>query len=267
MTDPKRWLEEGGDATFEERELLEAGRAVKAPSPLRKRVWLGVATGASGLGVAADAAGAVLQKGAIAKSALSSVSASAVKGVLTVALLGGAGWAVTTLRASPDVPPPAVGARSTPPQVPRSVGQVGARTDSVTGEPAPTASVQETSPYPAGETRSSARPGTASRTPDGIAETRAPESRATSRLREESAAVLAIRRTLLSGDAKEALRMLERARVEFPNGALAQDREALTVRALVESGQKEAARRRGEAFLRTFPKSPHAAEVRALLGP
>lgn len=266
MNDPKRWLDEDSGATCEERELLEAGREVKAPSPLRRRVWLGVATGASGLGIAADAAGAVLQKGAMAKGALSIVSGSAAKGVLTVALLGGAGWAVTTLRSSPEVPP-AVEARSTSPDTPPSVGQVGGSTDSVTGEAAPTASVQETSPRPAGEARSSPRPGTASRTPDGIAETRAPESRATSRLREESAAVLAIRRTLLSGDAVEALRMLERARVEFPNGALAQDREALTVRALVESGQKEAARRRGEAFLRTFPRSPHAAEVRALLGP
>jgi outer membrane protein assembly factor BamD (BamD/ComL family) len=94
----------------------------------------------------------------------------------------------------------------------------------------------------------------------------APESRAASRLREESAAVLAIRKTLLSGDPREALRMLDRAASEFPNGALAQEREALSIRALVDSGEKEAARRRGEAFLRAYPKSPHAAEVRALVG-
>jgi outer membrane protein assembly factor BamD (BamD/ComL family) len=86
-------------------------------------------------------------------------------------------------------------------------------------------------------------------------------------LREESAAVLAIRKTLLAGDASEALRMLDRASAEFQGGALVQEREALTVRALVESGQKEAARRRAEAFLRAFPRSPHAAEVRALVGP
>src|SRR5262249_15104665 len=93
------------------------------------------------------------------------------------------------------------------------------------------------------------------------------ESRATSRLREESAAVIAIRKMLLSGNAAEALRMLDRARTDFPGGALAEEREALTVRALVDLGEKGAARARGEAFLRTFPRSPHAAEVRALLRP
>jgi outer membrane protein assembly factor BamD (BamD/ComL family) len=93
----------------------------------------------------------------------------------------------------------------------------------------------------------------------------APEVHAASRLREESAAVVAAREKLLSGDPVGALRMLDRLRADFPNGALGQEREALTVRALVESGQKEAARKRGEAFLRAFPRSPHAAEVRALL--
>jgi hypothetical protein len=266
MNDPKRWLDEDGGATFEERELLQAGREVKVPDPLRRRVWFGVAAGASGLGVAADAAGAVVQKGAMAKGALSIVSGSAAKGALAFALLGGAGWAVTTLRSSPEVPP-AVTAPSTSTDAPRSVGQVGGSTDLVVREPAATTSVQATRPLPAGEGRSSPRPGPAAHAPDDIAEARAPESRATSRLREESAAVLSIRRTLLSGDAIETLRMLDRARAEFPNGALAQEREALTVRALVESGQKETARQRGEAFLRTFPRSPHAAEVRALLGP
>lgn len=266
MNDPKRWLDEDGGATFEERELLQAGREVKVPSPLRKRVWFGVAAGASGLGVAADAAGAVLQKGAMTKGALSIVSGSAAKGVLTVALLGGAGWAVTTLRSSPEQPP-AVRASSPSTAPLRSLGQVRENEDLV-GEPATTTSAQATSPPPSGEGRSSPRPGSAAHgRPDDTAGARAPESRATSRLREESAAVLSIRRTLLSGDAAEALRMLDRARVEFPNGALAQEREALTVRALVESGRKESARQRGEAFLRTFPRSPHAAEVRALLGP
>jgi outer membrane protein assembly factor BamD (BamD/ComL family) len=86
-------------------------------------------------------------------------------------------------------------------------------------------------------------------------------------LREESAAVLAVRKTLLAGNAIEALRMLERARVAFPSGALAEEREALAVRALVASGQSALARKRGEAFLHAFPRSPHASEVRAILGP
>ena len=79
--------------------------------------------------------------------------------------------------------------------------------------------------------------------------------------------MVAIRKTLLAGEAAQALRMLDRASAQFPDGVLGQEREALAVRALVQSGQKEAARRRGEAFLRAFPRSPHAAELRALLAP
>jgi hypothetical protein len=256
MSDPKRWLDEGGGATFEERELLQAGREVKVPGRLRKRIWLGVATSASGIGVAADAAGAVLQKGAAAEGALSIFSGSLAKGVVAFALVGGAGWAVTTFRSSPEVPLQVGAFRGSSGTTETGVAQprasVGGTTDLAIREPAATTSVQVTKPRPAG---------------GALAASEAPESRATSRLREESAAVLAIRKTLLSGDAIEALRMLERARADFPKGALAQEREALTVRGLVESGQKEAARQRGEAFLRTFPRSPHAAEVRALLGP
>jgi hypothetical protein len=255
MSDPKRWLDEGGGATFEERELLQAGREVKVPGRLRKRIWLGVATSASGIGVAADAAGAVLQKGAMAEGALSIFSGSVAKGVVAFALVGGAGWAVTTFRSSPEVPLQvgafrgSSGTTETGVAPPRAI--VGGTTDLAVSEPAATTSVQGTKPRPAG----------------ALPASETPESRATSRLREESAAILAIRKTLLSGDAIEALRMLDRARAEFPRGALAQEREALTVRGLVESGQKEAARQRGEAFLRTFPRSPHAAEVRALVGP
>ena len=87
-----------------------------------------------------------------------------------------------------------------------------------------------------------------------------------SRLREESAAVLAIRRTLLAGNAREALTLLARARAEFPHGALAEEREALSVRALMAAGDRDAARLRGEAFLHRFPRSPQAGDVRRLLG-
>ena len=274
MSDPKRWLDEVGGATFEERELLQAGREIKVPGPLRRRIWLGVAASASGMGVAAHAAGAVLQKGAVAEGGLSILSGSAAKGVVALALLGGAGWAVTTFRSSPEVPSQVGAFRgssgTTATGVARPRASVGETTDSAVREPAATTSAQETKPRPAGETPLTQRQEPAAHgardVVGALPASEAPESRVT-RLREESAAVLAIRKTLLSGDAIAALRMLERARAEFPRGALAQEREALMVRALVESGQKEAARQRGEAFLRTFPRSPHAAEVRALVGP
>src|SRR5687768_3028445 len=105
MSDPKRWLDEGGGATFEERALLQAGRAVRMPGHLRTRVWAGVATGLAGLETAVEAAGA-LQKGAAAKSALSLLSSTAAKGLTAVALASGVGFGVAALR-SPSEPPAA----------------------------------------------------------------------------------------------------------------------------------------------------------------
>jgi hypothetical protein len=82
-------------------------------------------------------------------------------------------------------------------------------------------------------------------------------------LREESLSVLEIRRVLRAGDATAALGLLERARVRFPHPVLGQEREALTIEALARSGAAEVAERRASAFLRAYPKSPYAADVRA----
>ena len=133
-----------------------------------------------------------------------------------------------------------------------------APTNTAAGTVPPAASSKSQPALPAGRTEPE---DTAARASDASA-----AALVSSRLREESAAVLAIRRTLLAGNAREALALLARARAEFPRGALAEEREALSVRALMAAGDKEAARQRGEAFLRRFPRSPQAGDVRRLLG-
>jgi len=284
MIDPKRWLDEGSGATFEERELLQAGRDLRMPDTLRKRVWIGVATGLTVLETAA-AAGTALQKGAAAKGAFTFLSGTAAKGVTALAIASGVGLGVASLR-SPSEPP----AES---HVARVAPSVAPKPPLPTRSPAGAPPVAELLPQGAADNGPSPQfappssEGTKPRTPHGARKAGRPsaapappvsdadvlggepnqEARRASRLAEESAAVVAIRRTLLSGEPTEALRMLDRARVQFPDGVLGQEREALSVRALVESGQKVAARKRGEAFLRAFPRSPHAAELRALLGP
>jgi len=303
MTDPKRWLDQGGGGSAEERALLRAGREVTMPRALRKRVWLGIAAGAAGLGTA-GAAGSALGQGSAIKGALSMLSGSAAKGVIALVIVGGAGLGVVALRSSPhalrdargahDAPSVRNEARSVVEAVPEPIGIQNANPPSTLGTPgvvprqndandlpsrseaAPSA-VREPAPKttahaPGPRAAARARSGVSSpaQGADDNVDARLPEPApefAASRLREESAAVLAIRETLLTGNAVEALRMLERARSEFPSGALRQEREALTVRALAESHQNEAARRRGEAFLRAFPRSPYAADVRALLAP
>jgi hypothetical protein len=272
MTDPKRWLDEGGGGTAEERALLESGRNVKMPSALRKRVWLGIAGGVAGVGASAGAAaGGALGQGAAATGTLSLVfSGAAAKTLIAVAVVGGTGLGVAALRSSLR-PLATTTTAEAPSQRKIETGEVA---ESASPEPPAADTAERSGTLPEHKPRAPvAARGVAKAPPSPVAQAEdvaaprtepAPE-RTTSRLREESAAVVAVRKTLLSGDAAEALRMLDRLRTDFPNGALVQEREALAVRALVESGQKEAARKRGEAFLRAFPRSPHAAEVRALL--
>jgi outer membrane protein assembly factor BamD (BamD/ComL family) len=88
-----------------------------------------------------------------------------------------------------------------------------------------------------------------------------------SRLREESVAVVEIRGALRGGDPLGALRLLDQARSRFPDGALTQEREALAIEALAKSGQRAAASQRAAAFLRAFPRSPHAADVKLYVSP
>ena len=276
MSDPKRWLDEGGGATFEERELLKAGRELRMPDPLRKSVWAVMATGLTAVETAA-AAGTALQKGAAAKGALAVLSGTAAKGVAALAIAGGVGLGIASLR-DPAEPLAATHAAGVAPTKDATEAPPVAE---MLAESAP----QNTFPQETVTTSSSggaksralpaARPSARPSAPPALRGLDdkvkpvepSPEARRASRLAEESAAVVAIRKTLLAGESTEALRMLDHARAEFPNGVLGQEREALTVRALVESGQKDAARRRGETFLRAFPRSPHAAELRALLGP
>jgi len=86
-------------------------------------------------------------------------------------------------------------------------------------------------------------------------------------LRDESLAVLEARRTLRSGDAAQALRLLDQARQRFPKGALGQEREALTIEALAKSGNAASAKRRAQAFLHAYPKSPYAADLQSIANP
>jgi len=58
-----------------------------------------------------------------------------------------------------------------------------------------------------------------------------------------------------SGDFANALRLLAEHGRRFPNGSLAEEREALRVRALSGSGQSDSARRAARAFASKFPRS------------
>jgi ATP-dependent helicase YprA (DUF1998 family) len=69
----------------------------------------------------------------------------------------------------------------------------------------------------------------------------------------------------LAGDAPAAIAILERHAARFPRGLLAEEREAMTVRALVATGRRDEARRRAAAFVATWPSSLFRGSVEAAL--
>jgi hypothetical protein len=75
----------------------------------------------------------------------------------------------------------------------------------------------------------------------------------------------AARAALVAGDPKAGLDKLASHAQQFPRGALAEEREALSVDALVAAGRYDDAKRRGEVFHARFPGSLFAASVAAAL--
>jgi hypothetical protein len=63
------------------------------------------------------------------------------------------------------------------------------------------------------------------------------------------------RAALARGDGKGALALLDQHARRFPDGALAQEREAMTIHALVRAGEPERARGRADAFHARYPDS------------
>ncbi len=63
-------------------------------------------------------------------------------------------------------------------------------------------------------------------------------------------------RTLLEGDAAQALNLLSRHEREFPRGALVEEREVLCIKALAALGHDSEARTKLDAFHKRFPASP-----------
>jgi len=68
-----------------------------------------------------------------------------------------------------------------------------------------------------------------------------------------------------SGRGDVALGVLRKHRREFASGRLAEERDALWIRALVQSGRDAAALKRGARFRNRYPKSIHRAAVESAL--
>jgi hypothetical protein len=95
----------------------------------------------------------------------------------------------------------------------------------------------------------------------------APEKRASrdSSLAAERRLLDAARAALVGGDTAMGMDKLSRHTRQFPRGALAEEREALAVDALVATGRYQEARRRADAFRARYPGSLFAPSVAAAL--
>jgi hypothetical protein len=81
---------------------------------------------------------------------------------------------------------------------------------------------------------------------------------------QESTLIEEARQALHGGDPTRALKLLEQCRRMFPAGVRAEERELLTIQALVSAVQGREARARAAAFLRKYPQSSHLSDLRAL---
>jgi hypothetical protein len=274
MTELKRWLDDSSELSGDERRALTA--ALSAPKAdefelveeAKHAVWnalvpmLPAASGAA-LGTTALAAGKA--------SLLATLAKPLAIGVALGTVTAG-GLAFTLHEPAPQPPPIQVPAISAPVE---SAGVAKPSSPARSLERVPTASDPPESPNVRG-TVVAPRASSPSASPSGALAAPAsglhPSVASFPSVSEASAGDsaeirrMAAARTLLrSGQPRAALRELDAIATNFPNGTLAQEREALAVEALSALGERAAARERASRFLSRYPSSPHAAAVRRAL--
>ncbi|CAN90714.1 hypothetical protein sce0557 [Sorangium cellulosum So ce56] len=241
MGDPERLLSVRSGADPLERELLGSVRHVGPPEGAKERAWRGIAgqlAAGTAAGAAAGSSAAAATKagaGSLLPPALSVKAAAVLVGGGLV--LGGGYWALS----SPDEPP-APPSAAAPERAPAEAPQ------------APVAPLEEPKalPEPPLDGPTAAEP---PRRPSG------PKPTETDLLRAESALLTEARAKLRSGDVAGATALLERLRAQFPNGVLRQEREVLAIDVLAARGNAQEAKRRAQAFVKQYPKSPHSAKL------
>ena len=289
MSELKHWLDVSSDADDFERAVLRAGIEADPPAARRDEVWAGL-LGALPLAPPGGALSpstlskpaATTGKGAAAAGKTGTVLLGLSKGFVAGLALYGASVGARELAARITTPEPAK-ARA---QLVSSARPVRPPAERVTAalpleSPAAPARVAlaPSAPGPVAPATASASAAlaqlpAAAHSPPAIAAFADPPSTArdegsarTSQLEAEARALRDARAQLRAGHLSAAFATLEASRRQFSAPALDQEREALTIELLAQSGQTAAAKQRAQAFLTHFPESPHAARVRQLAGP
>jgi hypothetical protein len=253
VADPHRLLSQVSDADELERALLGSLRHVEPPADAQGEAWARLSTQIAAvglLGAAQASTAAVGTSTAAANTASSSLGLASLpakllgsKLVVGLALAGGVlGASVLSaqFRSSPLPAPTSTAAPSARAPSLESIAPIAPALESVS----PTGP----QPSPALTIERPAKPSS--------------EANPTDRLNAESALLMQARAQLRSGDTAGAQQSLTRLRANFPKGVLGQEREVLTIEVLAARGNMEAARRRANAFIVAYPKSPHSAQLR-----
>ena len=253
-TDPARLIADPGRPESE-RALLQLGADIAPPRDAEARVWLAL-VGAIGVPAAAGAADAST------KTTTTTITAAKAEAGLTGVKIAAVVATLAALAALVALGSYLVGAVKGP-RPPESIAAAPAA-----GTPAQPAVAVE-APPPAEDAPSRPAPGTRRAVRDQLRPRAAagpatPAPSPATRLREETTLIRDARQALRAGDAARALRVLDECRRLFPAGVLQQERERLAIEALSKDGRAAEASARATAFLRKYPDSPHAGEIRAL---
>jgi hypothetical protein len=300
MSDPRRWLESGADATPLERELLTRELAAAPRAELEGAVWQkvvavlppigggspdpgadgaggdwgagagasGAAAGASGAGAGASGAGAGASGAGLEIGASGALAGGAKAGGIGVAkaLIIGAFAGATTVFGTAEL-----SQRISPSQTAPSESRAADRGESAHEPPSRAWSAPSSAPAAAAPpaVRAPIRGGAHAEVapvPQGASSARFELPPASgdpaSRTRAERLALERARGALRAGDPATALTWIEGAPNAASGSVLAQEREVLAIEALSAAGRHADARSRAREFLARFPESPHTSHVR-----
>jgi len=293
MTEIKHWLDESSDADDFERSILRAGAMSDPSDEKRDEVWssvLGALAVAPALASAAGSSAAKAAGSGAGKAAVSSAGKAATvwlgvgKGLVVGLAIYGAASGVSEIserigaRSAPSASTPRAGATPPRAQIAPSVATPAASSvvplTWVESSPTalPSAANLPNRPLNALNKAAAAHPAPAAELPSVAAfESTAPppvtSATHVSQLKAEAAALNSARASLRAGQLTEASAQLEASRRQFSAPELYQEREALTIELLARSGQVSVAQQRASAFVKRFPESPHADQIRRFATP
>ena len=270
MTDPPRLIDLEEGTTALERRVLDAGRGISAPAGAKASV------------LAAVSAQAVLSTSAAAATAVKSSSLGLmVKALAAGTVLGVAATATVSAWLSPATTPSGMA----PPSSGAIVAQAApgldparspaAATTATTAQLGPKLKTELSSRHvterPSSSTELPAPPSPTAPSqmefsdPPRDATSTKPDPAVAERAHLESRRVAEARGLLRAGRTAAGLVVLNDLTRDFPNGVLTEEREALTIEALLGSGERERARSLALEFLRRHPASPLTTSVRRAL--